>query len=150
MPMREFSRSLPMTLMRAREAVMAEFRPTLHSFDLTEQQWRVLRALAEQQGAITVGELADRTLLLGPSLSRILVNLDDRGLIERTTDGGDQRRSHIVISSVGSELFQQIAPINEERYRWVEQRFGAARLAQLYDLLNDLTQLRDVPPGDEP
>jgi len=45
-PMREFSRSLPMSLLRAREAVMRQFRPSLRRHDLTEQQWRILRALA--------------------------------------------------------------------------------------------------------
>ena len=45
-PMREFSRSLPMSLLRAREAVMRQFRPSLRDHGLTEQQWRILRALA--------------------------------------------------------------------------------------------------------
>src|SRR5208283_3623306 len=45
-PMREFSRSLPMSLLRAREAVMRHFRPSLRRHGLTEQQWRILRALA--------------------------------------------------------------------------------------------------------
>ena len=37
MPMREFSRSLPMSLLRAREAVMRQFRPSLRNHGLTEQ-----------------------------------------------------------------------------------------------------------------
>jgi hypothetical protein len=38
--MREFSRSLPMSLLRAREAVMRQFRPSLRDHGLTEQQSR--------------------------------------------------------------------------------------------------------------
>ncbi|MDU2926702.1 MAG: homoprotocatechuate degradation operon regulator HpaR, partial [Bradyrhizobium sp.] len=45
-PMRDFSQSLPMALLRAREAVMRQFRPILRQHGLTEQQWRILRALA--------------------------------------------------------------------------------------------------------
>ena len=56
-PMREFSRSLPMSLLRAREAVMRHFRPSLRDHGLTEQQWRILRALASID-AIEVTELA--------------------------------------------------------------------------------------------
>jgi hypothetical protein len=37
-PMRELSRSLPMSLLRAREAVMRQFRPSLRNHALTEQQ----------------------------------------------------------------------------------------------------------------
>ena len=56
-PMREFSRSLPMSLLRAREAVMRQFRPSLRHHGLTEQQWRILRALAAVE-TIEVTELA--------------------------------------------------------------------------------------------
>jgi hypothetical protein len=77
-PMREFSRSLPMSLLRAREAVMRQFRPSLRRHDLTEQQWRILRALAAIE-AIEVTELARTAFLLGPSLSRILRDLEARG-----------------------------------------------------------------------
>ena len=79
-PMRDFSRSLPMSLLRAREAVMRQFRPSLRQHGLTEQQWRILRALAATD-AIEVTELARVAFLLGPSLSRILRDLDgvDRG-----------------------------------------------------------------------
>src|SRR5438552_16034721 len=81
-PMRDFSRSLPMSLLRAREAVMRQFRPSLRGHGLTEQQWRILRALAAID-AIEVTELARTAFLLGPSLSRILRDLEARHLIER-------------------------------------------------------------------
>jgi hypothetical protein len=55
--MRPFSRSLPMQLMRAREAVMRRFRPHLASHGFSEQQWRVLRALADA-GELEIGALA--------------------------------------------------------------------------------------------
>src|ERR1700743_2511456 len=101
-PMREFSRSLPMSLLRAREAVMRQFRPSLRRHDLTEQQWRILRALA----AIEVTELSRTAFLLGPSLSRILRDLDARGLIERKTAKTDLRRGVISISERGLKLME--------------------------------------------
>ncbi|MET0444367.1 MAG: homoprotocatechuate degradation operon regulator HpaR, partial [Pseudorhodoplanes sp.] len=45
--MRPFERSLPMQLMLAREAVMQRFRPHLTARGLTDQQWRIVRALNE-------------------------------------------------------------------------------------------------------
>ena len=38
-------RNLALLLLQARESVMAEFRPLLNEHGLTEQQWRVIRAL---------------------------------------------------------------------------------------------------------
>src|SRR3977135_339575 len=87
-PMREFPPSLPMSLLRAREAVMRQFRPSLREHGLTEQQWRILRALAAIEAA-EVTELARTAFLLGPSLSRILRDLDARNLIERTSAKAD-------------------------------------------------------------
>ncbi len=86
-PMREFSRSLPMSLLRAREAVMRQFRPSLRNHGLTEQQWRILRALTAVD-TIEVTELARVAFLLGPSLSRILRDLEARDLIERRAAEG--------------------------------------------------------------
>src|SRR5579883_3577127 len=83
LPMRPFSESLPMALLRSREAVMRLFRPGLRKHGVTEQQWRILRALAHS-GPMEVTELAEATFLLAPSLSRILATLEQRGLIVRT------------------------------------------------------------------
>ena len=124
-----------MALMRAREAVMRRFRPILAEHDLTEQQWRVLRALDHVDHQVTVGELADRTFLLGPSLSRMLVTLEERGLIERAVDAGDARRSTITITATGRSLVAAIAPRSEMVYDEISERLGAGDLDQLYDLL---------------
>ena len=63
-----------MALLRTREAVMCLFRPGLRGRGVTEQQWRILRALAHT-GPMEVTELAEATFLLGPSLSRILPDM---------------------------------------------------------------------------
>src|SRR5215475_869234 len=136
-PMREFSRSLPMSLLRAREAVMRQFRPSLRRHDLTEQQWRILRALAAID-AIEVTEHARTAFLLGPSLSRILRDLDTRGLIERKTAKTDLRRGVISISEKGLKLMEVVAPSSEAIYAAITKRYGAKKLAELQDMLGAL------------
>ena len=100
LPMRDFAHSLPMALLKAREAVMAGFRPDLEAHDLTEQQWRVLRILTEQPG-ITMGDLAARAALLRPSLSRIVGRLEERALIERAQEERDLRRARLTMTMAG-------------------------------------------------
>jgi homoprotocatechuate degradation regulator HpaR len=134
--LRSFDESLPMALMRAREAVMRWFRPILAEHDLTEQQWRVLRALDDVDNPITVGQLADRTFLLGPSLSRMLVTLEERGLISRAADSGDARRSKTTITAAGRRLVAAIAPRSEIVYDEISAQLGAQDLDQLYELLH--------------
>src|SRR5882757_5177680 len=136
-PMREFSRSLPMSLLRAREAVMRQFRPSLRHHGLTEQQWRILRALAAIE-TIEVTELARVAFLLGPSLSRILRDLEARHLIERRIAKTDQRRAMVSISAKGLKLIEAVAPSSEAIYAAITKRYGARKLAELQDMLGAL------------
>src|ERR1700716_3095539 len=136
-PMRDFSRSLPMSLLRAREAVMRQFRPSLRNHGLTEQQWRILRALTAVD-AIEVTELARVAFLLGPSLSRILRDLEARDLIERRTAKADLRRAVVSISAKGLKLIEGVAPTSEAIYAEITSRFGARKLAELQDMLGVL------------
>ncbi|WP_334420444.1 MULTISPECIES: homoprotocatechuate degradation operon regulator HpaR [unclassified Bradyrhizobium] len=136
-PMREFSRSLPMSLLRAREAVMRQFRPSLRNHGLTEQQWRILRALTAVD-TIEVTELARVAFLLGPSLSRILRDLEARDLIERRAAKADLRRGEVSISSKGLKLIEAVAPTSEAIYAEITHRFGARKLAELQDMLGEL------------
>ena len=136
-PMRDFSRSLPMSLLRAREAVMRQFRPSLRNHGLTEQQWRILRALTAVD-AIEVTELARVAFLLGPSLSRILRDLEARELIERRAAKDDLRRAVVSISTKGLKLIEAVAPTSEAIYAEITSRYGARKLAELQEMLGVL------------
>jgi homoprotocatechuate degradation regulator HpaR len=147
-PMREFSRSLPMSLLRAREAVMRHFRPSLRDHDLTEQQWRILRALVSID-AIEVTELARVAFLLGPSLSRILRDLEARHLIERRVAKADLRRAVVSITAKGLKLIEAVAPTSEAIYAAITRRYGARKLAELQDMLRALeSSLSQMPDGE--
>ncbi|MDB5512763.1 MAG: homoprotocatechuate degradation operon regulator, HpaR [Enterovirga sp.] len=146
--LRHFSKSLPMSLLRAREAVMRRFRPSLRHFGLTEQQWRVLRALSSVP-RIEVTDLARATFLLGPSLSRILQDLGARGLILREASRSDLRRGLVSISPAGQALIATVTPRSEEIYGEITARFGAEKLATLQALLRELEEvLSTVDDGD--
>jgi hypothetical protein len=67
--MRDVSRSLPLALMRAREATMRYFRPHLRSLAVTEQQWRVLRVL-HSAGSLEAKTLARRAAARSGAVAR--------------------------------------------------------------------------------
>src|SRR4051794_12125864 len=150
-PMREFSRSLPMSLLRAREAVMRQFRPSLRNHGLTEQQWRILRALTAVE-TIEVTELARVAFLLGPSLSRILRDLEARHLIERKVAKADLRRGVVSISENGLRLMEAVAPSSEAIYAAITKRYGTRKLAELQKMLHalegSLSELRVADEGN--
>jgi homoprotocatechuate degradation regulator HpaR len=143
-PIREFSRSLPMSLLRAREAVMRHFRPSLRRHGLTEQQWRILRALASVD-TIEVTGLARMAFLLGPSLSRILRDLEARHLVERRVAKDDLRRGVVSISAKGVRLIEAVAPSSEAIYAVMTRRYGARKLAELQQMLAALESSLSEP-----
>lgn len=140
--LREFERSLPMQLLKAREAAMVRFRPMLRAHGLTEQQWRVLRVLAAWPD-VDASAIARRSLLLAPSLSRILQYLESTGLIARRTPAGDQRRAVFALTARGRARFEAVAPDSERLYRDIASAFGSERLAMLYELLSEFAAALD-------
>jgi homoprotocatechuate degradation regulator HpaR len=134
-----FKSTLPMALLRARESVMQQFRPDLRRLDVTEQQWRVLRVLADN-GEMELTELAGHACLLLPSLSRILRDLEQRRLIARAAHASDQRRSLVSIAPKGLDIIRSHAPRSKKAYAHITERFGAERLALLQRLLTELVE----------
>ncbi|MDT3684257.1 MAG: homoprotocatechuate degradation operon regulator HpaR [Pseudorhodoplanes sp.] len=135
--MRPFERSLPMQLMLAREAVMQRFRPHLNAQGLTDQQWRIIRALNEVD-EIEIVELGKSCCLHAASLSRILPKLEADGLILRRAHKNDQRRVVVSLTSKGRRLFLSVAPQSEAIYAALAREIGPAKLEQIYDLLDDV------------
>ena len=132
--LRDFQHSLPMELLKAREAAMSRFRPMLRRHGLTEQQWRVIRALAAYQ-EIDASEIAKKSFLLAPSLTRILRFLEREELVKRSSDANDQRRYVFVLTGKGRRIYDQVGPDSELLYAEIEKEFGADKLEALYALL---------------
>jgi len=133
-----------MELLKAREAAMSRFRPMLRQHGLTEQQWRVIRALAAYD-RIDASELAKRSFLLAPSLTRILQHLEREKLVKRSSDANDQRRYVFVLTSKGRRLYDKVGPDSEYLYAVIEKEFGGDKLDSLYSLLAEFyTVLADA------
>ena len=119
---------------------MTRFRPLLAAYDLTEPQWRVIRALNDAD-ALDISTLAQRCHVLLPSMSGIVRRLEARGLVQRDANIQDQRSSLISLSSEARELTREIMPRLEARYSEIEAAFGAERLENLYELLFALEEV---------
>ena len=102
--LRGLERSLPLALLKAREAAMSHFRPMLRGHGLTEQQWRVIRILAAFPD-IDASEIVQRSYLLAPSLTRILHYLESEKIITRMQNETDLRRSYFALTQKGRRLY---------------------------------------------
>ena len=142
--------SLTIALLRARDAVTAQFRDHVGAAGLTLQQWRVIRALAGGT-ALDTTTLARRCVILAPSLTRILRHLGDTGLVE-TVPSRDRRQRVIRLTPAGETLFTDIWQVSQQKYAAIEDAFGKD---ELRDLVVSLNRLRaslesDQETGDVP
>lgn len=127
--------TLPVMLQKAREVCVADARDTLARFELTEQQWRVIRA-AYESGDLNAQELADKSAILGPSLSRILNRLEADGILSRKASEGDLRELTIKLTAVGKRLHNRVQPHLQKNYNAISAKLGQRKAKQLTDLLN--------------
>jgi homoprotocatechuate degradation regulator HpaR len=130
-----------MALLRAREAVMARFRPLLEAHGINEQQWRVIRVLAESD-SLDATELAAQANILAPSLTRMIRALEGRGLIARGRDAADGRRAVLSVTAAGAALIDAVTPEATAVYAQLDAEFGPERVVALVALLDELSRLR--------
>jgi MarR family transcriptional regulator, transcriptional regulator for hemolysin len=100
---------------RLRQAVDAE----LGAYGLTEATWRPLAYVGRLGAGVRQKELATALGIEGPSLVRLLDNLERRGLIERREDETDRRARGIYLTPAGRELAIRVAKLGGEIQRRV-------------------------------
>lgn len=128
---------LPLALVRARECVMAHFRHLLRRYNLTEPQWRVLKAMDDLR-PIELSELARKSALLMPSLSRIVRELELRGYMTKAVDPRDMRRMLATLTDRGRLLVETASPECEAVNRAIRAAMGHERMLKLEALLEQL------------
>jgi homoprotocatechuate degradation regulator HpaR len=141
MKIRKFEDSLPLQLLKAREAAMQFFRPLLLKNKITEQQWRVLRALKAYE-ELESKQLAEHCCILSPSLTGIIKRLELQGYIKSRTSEKDQRRTLISLSTQALDLFEQFNIDVDTQYKVLTHKFGEEKLQLLSTLLDDLAELK--------
>lgn len=141
-------RNLPLLLLQARERLIARFRPVLNAHGVTEQQWRIVRALHEQ-GAMEPRQIVRRCHISSPSLAGVLARMDELGLVQRQRLAHDQRRVMVALTARSRALVAAMAPQVEALYQAIEAHIGAAFIGGVHAALDELIgKLDTLPPLD--
>jgi len=138
--MRKFDDSLPLKLLKAREIALNYFRPLLNEISLTEQQWRIIRALNEY-GALESKQLAECCCILSPSLTGIIKRLEQKNFIQRQKSSEDQRRVLLSLTDHAQKVFDDVSPRFEERYATITERFGEKKMDEFKELLDFMAEI---------
>ncbi len=132
--------SINISLIQAREALMTQFRPILNNAGITDQQWRIIRLLAEN-GTLDFQDLANQACILRPSLTGILTRLEKVGYVVRLKPSNDQRRVYLKLTGEGEKLHRTTCDQVDARYDVIESVLSKDKLKQLQSLLGELSAI---------
>ncbi len=79
------------------------------SFGITAAQFNLLETvLLSENQSLTIQELASKSISLQPNITRMVAELENLGLVERTTSGADRRIVIVKLTPSGEELVVKI------------------------------------------
>jgi DNA-binding MarR family transcriptional regulator len=118
-------------------------------FGLSIPEWRVLANLG-RCGPLNAGELADRSSMDKPKVSRALQRLEARGLVQRTVVSADRRQVRLALTRRGRLQFRQIAALALEWEAKLLGNLSSAERATFNRVLTRLMQQVEALSAVEP
>jgi DNA-binding MarR family transcriptional regulator len=109
-------------------------------FDLSIWQWRIIAVLGEVSD-LTSTEVAQRTLMDKPSVSRAAATLLERGIISRAIDDNDRRRAPLTLTDEGRAMYTAIMPRALECEKELLDALAPEDAAALHDMLTRLSRV---------
>jgi DNA-binding MarR family transcriptional regulator len=122
-------------LLRTTDALSRGLIAILKNWDLSANQYNVLRILRGSPAGLPCGEIARRMITSDPDITRILDRLEKRGLIARGRETTDRRMVMARITREGLKLLARLDEPVEAAHRRQLGHMGRKRLATLIELL---------------
>ncbi|WP_433254339.1 MarR family winged helix-turn-helix transcriptional regulator [Streptosporangium sp. CA-135522] len=136
--------SLAYLLSRAERSVNRGLAAAVTAENITVEQWRILRALADGRGH-SMGELAEAVLMPHPTLTKAIDRLIDRALVYRGHDPADRRKVAVFLADRGADVLTRVEGGVAGHHRVIEAAYGTERTEQLMRDLEALVRALDEP-----
>ena len=121
----------------------------LKSFNITTEQWSVLRTLNERDH-ITQKELSVRADKDQATLTKILDLLEKNKFVERIKNSTDRRSFIVKITEEGRELTEKVLPFLEEIFEKITDQIEADKLAIYQEVILSLEEsMNSILEGSE-
>lgn len=114
--MSDTSTSVGFLLAKAYQRACALYKEQFDAYDLTPQQYGLLRFLWEEDG-ITQVELSTRSQIDRTTIGGLIDRLEQSGLLQRQPHRSDRRAYRICLTDAGRRLQQELIPLGEELQR---------------------------------
>jgi MarR family transcriptional regulator, organic hydroperoxide resistance regulator len=111
----------------------------LKHLGLTPVIWRLLALLQERDG-ISITELSEQSLIERTLLSRILADVEAKGLVRREPDPRDKRHTAVYLQPAGRKTFHDILPIAQRQIERAVAGIDREDLDRLQEILRRITE----------
>lgn len=148
---RIYEGSLIIGLLRLRDGMRLFFRPILREYQLTDQNWRIIKVLGET-GPTDMTQLGLAAVIPPASASRIVTRMEAGGLLKRRADGADRRQVRVELTAKGKRLYAKVAPLIRRTYSEIAGLLDPRLLATLDSTvraLNEQIAAAGLPAADE-
>ena len=117
-----------MNLVLTGDLVVGRVAEALRPFGLSPAGALVLSMLADAPGPLTPGEIRDRLLVKGPTVTGLLDGLEAAGNLERRRDPADRRRLQVSLTRAGRDLADRFRPaVHAAERPWLDPLSEAER-----------------------
>lgn len=128
---------VPYLLNRAGVRIATSFDEEVRPLGATVQIWRVLAALRERDGR-RMGDLSATTSIEVSTLTRLVDQMERKGLVLRRRDPQDARVVSLHVTAAGKRLTRRIVPIADRYEKVALKGFAPAEAEALRAALRRL------------
>lgn len=129
-------------LAAASDAASEQFHETIRAEGLRVPEWRVLACLSDRDGSM-ITRLARLALIEQSRLTRIIVQMELRGLVSRRSDPRDGRRVRVYMTETGRDIALRLVARAREHEAGLLERLD---MKELKPVLRALIETLDEDP----
>ena len=126
-------------MMYTGDFVLNRINSVLKPFELTSQQYNVLRILRGQKGdAVTLSTIQERMINKNSNTTRLIDKLVRKKLVFREIDEENRRKLKIHITKEGKALLEKLDPLVDQVEELTTQNLSVSEMNTLNQLLEKI------------
>jgi len=135
-------------LAAASEAASERFHSHVRTRGLRVPEWRVMACLTDTDGSM-VTELARYAMIEQSRLTKIIIQMDGRGLVKRRSDPKDGRRVRVFLTAKGRDLADELVADARTHELELLKSFQGSEGTEIKDTLRALIQHLEAGHSDQ-
>lgn len=120
-----------------------EHQKVLKPLGLTREQWQTL-AILEANEPLTQKEICSVTLQDAPTASRMMLRMEENGLIKRKVDAEDRRAARVQLTAKASKLLNTAQEKLQNHFNLLFKGITAKEKKELQNLVKKVSETIDA------